>query len=102
MYLGLPWWLSGQESACNAGDTGDMGCIPGLGRSPGGGHGNPLQYSCRENPMERSLVGSGSWGHKESDTTEVTEPLYVCIHTSIYMCLSYLDIDCRDIQSGLN
>ena len=37
----------------NAGDTGDVGLIPGLGRSPGGGHSNPLQYSCLENPMER-------------------------------------------------
>ena len=36
--LGLPWWLSSKESACNAGD---LGLIPGLGRSPGGGHGNP-------------------------------------------------------------
>ena len=47
---GLPWWLSGKESACNAGD---LGLIPGLGRSRGGGHGNPLQYSCLENPMDR-------------------------------------------------
>ena len=39
-----------------AGDTGDVGLIPGLGRSPGGGHGNPLQYSCLENPMDR-----GAW-----------------------------------------
>ena len=37
----------------NAEDAGDAGSIPGLGRSPGGGHGNPLQYSCLENPMER-------------------------------------------------
>ena len=37
----------------NAGDVRDMGSIPGLGRSPGGGHGNPLQYSCLENPMDR-------------------------------------------------
>ena len=36
-----------------AGDIGDMGLIPGLGRSPGGGHGNSLQYSCLENPMDR-------------------------------------------------
>jgi len=43
MAQGLPWWLSGKESSCNAGDTGDVGSIPGLGRSPGGGHGNPLQ-----------------------------------------------------------
>ena len=47
---GLPWWLSGKESACNAGD---LGLIPGLRRSPGEGHGNPLQYSCLENPMDR-------------------------------------------------
>ena len=40
----------------NAGATGDMGSIPGSRRSPGGGHGNPLQYSCLENPMDR-----GAW-----------------------------------------
>ena len=50
---------------------GDLGSIPGLGRSPGEGHGNPLQYSCLENPHEqRSLVGYSPCGHKESDTTE--------------------------------
>ena len=42
-----------KESACNAGDTGDAGSIPGLGRSPGEGQGNPRQYSCLENPMDR-------------------------------------------------
>ena len=57
----------------NAGDTGDSGLIPGLGRSPGGGHFNLLEYSCLENPMNR-----GAWwamvhkGCKELDTTEVT------------------------------
>ena len=40
--LGLPWWLSGKESACSAGDAGDMGLINGLERPPGGGNGNPL------------------------------------------------------------
>ena len=54
--LGLPWWLSGKESPCNAGDTGDMGLISGSGRSPGGGNDNSLQYSCLENG-QRSLVG---------------------------------------------
>ena len=49
---GLPQWLSGKESACNAGDTGDAGSIPGSGRYPGGGNGNPFQYSCLENPMD--------------------------------------------------
>ena len=43
-------WGSGKKSACN---SGDMGSIPGSGRSPGGGNANPLQYSCQENPMDR-------------------------------------------------
>ena len=47
---GLPRWLSGKESACQAGDA---GLIPGSGRFPGEGNGNPLQYSCLENPMDR-------------------------------------------------
>ena len=54
--LGLPRQLSGKESACNVGAAGDMGSIPESGRSPGGGHGNPLQYSCLGN-----LMGRGAW-----------------------------------------
>ena len=58
----------GKESACSAED---LGLIPGLGSSPGGGHGNPLQYSCLENPHgQRCLVGYSPWGHKELDMTE--------------------------------
>ena len=53
MPCGLLQWLRGKESACNAGDAGS---IPESGRSPGGGHGNPLQYSCLENAMDR-----GAW-----------------------------------------
>ena len=56
IYGGLPWWLSGKESACNAGVTEDVGLIFGLGRSFGGEHGNLLQYSCLENPVDR-----GAW-----------------------------------------
>jgi len=57
-----------KEFACN---VGDLGSIPGLERCPGGGHGNPLQYSCLENPHgQRSLVGYSPWVHKESDMTE--------------------------------
>ena len=64
----------GEESTCSAGVTGYAGSIPGLGTSSGGGRGNPLQYSCLENSREqRSLAGSSSWGHKELDTTEVTD-----------------------------
>ena len=44
--MGLRQWLSGKESACNAGAARDAGLIPGSGRSPGRGTGNPLQYSC--------------------------------------------------------
>ena len=46
---------------------------PGLGRSPGGGHGNPLQYTCLENPMNRGTGGlHSSWDHKESDMAKMT------------------------------
>ena len=52
-------------------NVGDLGSVTGLRRSPGGEHGNPLQYSCLENPLEqRTLAGYSPWGHKESDTTE--------------------------------
>ena len=52
---------------------GELGLIPGLGRSPGGGNGNLLQYSCLEYPhRQRSLVGCNPWGHKELNMTEHT------------------------------
>ena len=54
MHYGLPLWLSGKESACNAGD---LGLIPGLGRSPGEGKGYPLQYSGLENSMDCIVQG---------------------------------------------
>ena len=63
-----PNWLRHKVSAYNAGD---LGSIPGLGRSPGEGHGNPLQYSYLENPMDGGTwSGYSSWGRKELDTTE--------------------------------
>ena len=66
--MGFPSGSDGKESACN---MGDLGSIPGLGRAPGEGHGNPLQYSCLENPHgQRSLAGCSPWGHKELDMTE--------------------------------
>ena len=64
---------SGEEPACGAGDTRDTGLIPESGRSPGGGHGNPLQYSRLENCHgQRSLVGCSPWGREELDMTEAT------------------------------
>ena len=68
MQVSLPASSDGKESACGAGD---VGSVPGLGRSPRGGHGNPLQYSCLENLHgQRSLKATSPWGRKESDTTE--------------------------------
>ena len=65
---GFPGGSDGKESSCNAGD---LDSVPRLGRSPGGGHGNQLQYSCLENPYgQRSLAGYSPWGHKELDMTE--------------------------------
>ena len=58
----------GKDSARNAGNAGDLGSIPGSGRCPGGGDGNPLQCSCLKNPMPR-----GAWlGHKESDAEQLS------------------------------
>ena len=68
VFLGFPGGSDGKGSTCSAGD---LDSIPGLGRFPGGGHGNPLQYSCLENRHgQRSLVGYSPWGGKEWDTTE--------------------------------
>ena len=69
VFLGFPGGSDGEESACN---VGDLGSIPGLGGSPGGEHGNPLQYSCLENPShgQRGLVGYSPCSPKDSDKTE--------------------------------
>ena len=56
LWLGSQVALVVENPAANAGDIRDMGSIPGLGRSPGRGHSNPLQYSCLENPMDK-----GAW-----------------------------------------
>ena len=65
--LGLKLVQTGKESAYNAED---LGSIPGLGRSPGGGHGNSLQYSHLKNPMDRSMWWPTGHGVAESDMTE--------------------------------
>ena len=71
----FPGGASGEELTCPTQvDVGEAGSTPGSGRSPGRGHGNPLQYFCRDNPVDR-----GSWravihrqGHKQLDTADVT------------------------------
>ena len=75
--MGFPGGSDGKESPCNAGD---LGLIPGLGRCPGGGHGNPLQYSCLGNPHgQRNLASHSPWGHKEDMTERLstTLPSYI-------------------------
>ena len=66
--MGFPGGSEGKESTCNAGY---LGSSPWLGRYPEGEHGNPLQYSCLENPHgQRSLAAYSPWGHNESDSTK--------------------------------
>ena len=81
----FPGGSDGKENACN---VGDLGLIPGLGRSPGEGHGNLLQYSCLENPHgQRSLGGYSPWGCKELD---MTEQLSTAQHSFPYSLLATL------------
>ena len=70
-------WLSGKESACNAGTTGDWGLMPGSGRSPGGSHGNPLQYSCLKSPTDREAWEAIVHRVTKSDKTEARQYLLI-------------------------
>ena len=77
--LGTGFPGGSEESACNAGD---LGSIPRLGRSPGGGHANTLQYSCPgKSQRQRSLACYSWWGHKESDMTEKLSHTHTHTHT---------------------
>ena len=67
--LGFPGGSVVKNPPANAGEVGDAGSIPGLGRSLGGGNGNPLQYSCLRNAMDRG-AWQATWGCRESDTAE--------------------------------
>ena len=81
VFLGFSGGSDSKESACS---RGDLGSVPVLGSSPGGGHGNTLQYSCLENLYgQRSLAGYSPWGSKESDTTEQ-------LSTAQYMVVLFL------------
>ena len=77
---GLPRWLSGKESACNARDTGDEVWVPGSGRSSLGGNHNPLQYSCLENLMDR-----GAWW-----TTGLQRVGYNWVHTTGFLLVLWV------------
>ena len=83
VFMGFPGGSDSKESACI---VGDLGLLPGLGRSPGEGNGYPLQYSCLENPHgQRSLMSHSPWGHKGSD---MTERLSTCTSLRLSVCLS--------------
>ena len=76
-YIGFSGGLDGKESACNAGDTGS---IPGSGRSPGEENGNPLQYSCLENPMGRGVWQATVLGVAKS-WTQLSDHTHTHTHT---------------------
>ena len=85
--VGFPGGSDGKESSYN---VGDLGLTPGLGRSPGGGHGNPLQYSCLENPHgQRILVGYSPWDCKESDMTELISSSSISLLLDLAICTPY-------------
>ena len=70
--VGFPGGAVVKNPPDSSGDIGDTGSITGSARSPRGGNGNPLQYSCLENPMDqRSLAGCSPWDRRESKTTEM-------------------------------
>ena len=90
-----PWCLTGKESTSNAGDAGDMGLISGLGRFPGGRNGNPLQYSCLDNPLDRGtwwatvhgVTTSQTWWSTTRTTTKVL--IHYCYLLLIFIfCIS--------------
>ena len=77
---GFPGGPVVRNPPANTGDKGDMSLTPGLGRSPGGGHGNPLQYSCLENVMDRRAWRAAVHGAAESDITKATEHSHMLIY----------------------
>ena len=89
--LGFPGGSDGKESACNAGD---LGSVPGLGRSPGGEHYNPLQYSCLKNPHgQRSLVGYSPWGCRVGHDWAMkhTQPLTVFYFSCLWINYCFIE-----------
>ena len=82
MEIGFPWLLSDKDSTCNAGDIEDVGPLPGLGRSPGGGNVNPLQYSRLVNPVDRETWQATVHGVTKSGTQHShTEIFYLNFQT---------------------
>ena len=85
--MGFPGSSAGKESACNAGDAGNTGSIPGSGRSPGGGQGNPLQHSCLENPMNREAWWATVHRGAESDMTAACTQTKAEVRRNAPLCM---------------
>ena len=123
--MGFPGGTGGKESTCNAEDLRDLGSIPGLKRSPGGGHGNPLQYSCLENPIDRGAWWATAHGVAQSWTwlkwlsmharsysvVHIQYPvittmekirqcvyMYVCVYIYVYIKLNHLIVHLKLTQ----
>ena len=100
---GLPGGSAGKEPTCGAGDTGDAGSLPGSGRSPGGGHGNPLQCSCLENPTDvgawqAAVHGSQRVRHDRSDLARWT------CRECVIECVRWAHLECDNcsLRGGQN
>ena len=107
-YTGLPLGSAVKILPANVEDTGDSCLIPGLRRSPGGGHDNPLQYSCLENPMDGGAGRAIPWGRKELDMTEVTEcthwpyPTHTYSSEKFATSLTFMVVSEEEIRETLN
>ena len=87
-YMGFPGGLDGKESACTAGD---LGLIPGLGRSSGVGNGNPLQYYCLGNPMDGGVCQATV--HRVTKSwTQLSDFTFIFFHTYIHSFSDYFTI----------
>ena len=91
-FWGLPGVPAIGKMPANAGDIRDMGLIPGLGRSSGGGNGNPLHYSCSENPMDRGAWQARVHGVAESDTTDSELCKYMYTYKNKSICTHNLQL----------
>ena len=89
--MGFPWSSVGKECACSAGDRVSN---PGSGRSPGEGNGNPLQYPCLENPMDRGAWCAAVDGAAKSWAEPLTLQLYIYISLPLFIYLTVLGLCC--------
>ena len=96
---GPPWWLSGKDSTYSAGATGNLGLISGSGRSPGEGNGNPLQYSCLGNPMDRGVWWAAIHGITKSLKGPSTGHISSASFPFILTCLTHCSCGVRESGS---